>query len=202
MSKSFRKLLSGTDGIVVVVVDDVQGWSGYWGSVVLVSKQTNMKGLTTMNTMINPEPQPTREELLNKVEELETRIEVLDAEIAGKATVLKMADESLQSYKAETRDWQNKHENLVESVTALAHEHLDLEGTEFFDGVVDLFNIELTKYVTYQYTVSIEVQAQVPAGMDEDDVIEELTNATLDYSFWGNGDIIIEGFDFGNMEVE
>ena len=157
-------------------------------------KQTKRKVLT-MNTMINPEPQPTREELLARVEELETRIEVLDAEIAGKATVLKMADESLRSYRVEAG-------TLKESVEALAHEHIDLEGTEFFDGIVELFGIELTKYVTLQYTVSIEVQATVPASMDESDVIEELTNATLDYSFWGNGDIIIEDYSFGEMEQE
>lgn len=67
---------------------------------------------------------------------------------------------------------------------------------------MELFDIELTKFITLQFSVSIEVQAQVPANMDESDVAEELTNATLDYSFWGNGDIVIEGFDFGEMEAE
>ena len=162
-----------------------------------------------MNTMINPElPQASREELLARIEEgiaksneFSNRVAELEQELAGKATVLQMANESLQSYKAETRDWQNKHENLVESVTALAHEHLDLQGTVFFDEIVDLFNIELTKYVTVEFTVSVQVQAQVPANMDEDEVAEELANATLDYSFNGNGDIEIEDFSFGDLEV-
>ena len=189
---------SGTDGIVDVVdvVDVVvQGGVCMSSRLVLVRYKQTKRKVLTMNTMINPEPQPTREELLARVEELETRIEVLDAEIAGKATVLKMADESLRSYRVEAG-------TLKESVEALAHEHIDLEGTEFFDGIVELFGIELTKYVTLQYTVSIEVQATVPASMDESDVIEELTNATLDYSFWGNGDIIIEDYSFGEMEQE
>jgi hypothetical protein len=191
-------LPSGTDGIVDVVdvVDVVvQGGVCMSSRLVLVRYKQTKRKVLTMNTMINPEPQPTREELLARVEELETRIEVLDAEIAGKATVLKMADESLRSYRVEAG-------TLKESVEALAHEHIDLEGTEFFDGIVELFGIELTKYVTLQYTVSIEVQATVPASMDESDVIEELTNATLDYSFWGNGDIIIEDYSFGEMEQE
>ncbi len=56
--------------------------------------------------------------------------------------------------------------------------------------------------MTLQFTVSVEVQATVPAGMNEDEVAEELTNATLDYSFFGNGDFIIEDFTFGEMEQE
>lgn len=143
-----------------------------------------------MNTMITPEPQPTREELLNKVEELETRIELLDAEIAGNRAVLKMADDSLQSYKADL----NRLEKAV-------FEYAD-NREDFFDAIVELFDIELTKFVTLQFTVSLEVQAEVPAGMDEDEIAEELTNATLDYSFWGNGDIVIGDFTFGEMEVE
>lgn len=195
MPKSFRNLLSGTDGMLLSSLLSCRGV--LWGLVVWVlsANKLTMKGLTTMNTMINPEPQPTREALLARVEELETRIEVLDAEIAGKSTVLKMADESLQSYKQQIA-------NYKESVEALAHEHIDLEGTGFFDEIVELFDIELTKFITLQFSVSIEVQAQVPANMDESDVAEELTNATLDYSFWGNGDIVIEGFDFGEMEAE
>jgi hypothetical protein len=143
-----------------------------------------------MNTMINPEPQPfrTREELLKHIEELEQKLE-------ARNITLTMADESLKSYKRQIAD-------TKESVEALAHEHLDLEGTEFYDGIVELFDIELTKYVTFQYTVSVEVSATVPAGLDDDEIMEELTNASLDYSFFGNGDFVIEGFDFGNMEVE
>jgi hypothetical protein len=138
----------------------------------------------------NNEPQPfrTREELLKRVEELEEKLH-------ARNITLTMADESLQSYKRQIAD-------TKASVEALAHEHLDLEGTEFFDGIVELFDIELTKYVTFQFTVSVEVQATVPASMDESDVVEELTNATLDYSFYGNGDIIIEDFSFGEMEQE
>jgi len=147
-----------------------------------------------MNTMINPEAQPTREELLKRVEELEQ-------ELNGKITVLAMASESLQSYKAEVRDWQTKHENLVESVDSLAHKHLDLEGTEFFDQIIDLFNIELTKTVTLQFKVSVEVQATVPSNMDDEEIEEELKSAKLDYEFLGNGDIEIEDFSFGDLEV-
>lgn len=152
-----------------------------------------------MNTMINPElpelPKATREELLEQVEASLTRTELLEAEIRGLKTTLQVCDEHLKSYRSQKED-------LKASVEALAHEHLDLEGTEFFDGIVELFGIELTKYVTLQFTVSVEVQAQVPAGMDEDEVAEELTNATLDYSFFGNGDIVIEDFTFGEMEQE
>ena len=142
-----------------------------------------------MNTMINPEPQPTREELLARVEELETRIEVLDAEIAGQSTVLRMADESLQSYKKQ-----------IEQLHTLAMENIDYKD-HFFDEVVELFDIELTRVITVQMTVQVEVTATIPADMDTDEAYEELTNATLDYSFWGNGDFVIEGYDFGNLEV-
>jgi hypothetical protein len=148
-----------------------------------------------MNTMINPEPTPTREELLNRVEELETRIEVLNAEIAGKATVLAMADESLQSYKRQIAD-------TKANVKALAHEHLDNQGGMFYDGIVELFDIELTRTVTYQYRLSVEVQATVPVGYDTDELIYELTNARLDYDFHGDREIVIEGFGFGDLEVE
>ena len=141
-----------------------------------------------MNTMINPEAQPTREELLKRVEELEASMTV-------KQRLLDMAEESLHSYNKAIK-------SRKESVEALAHEHLDLQGTEFYDEIVELFDIELTKTVTLQFNVSIEVQATVPASMDDDEVAEELTNATLDYSFFGNGDIVIEDFSFGSMEVE
>jgi hypothetical protein len=149
-----------------------------------------------MNTMINPElPKATREELLERVEEMLTSHELLEAEIRGLKTTLQVADEHLKSYR-------QQKEQLKQSVEALAHEHLDLEGTGFYDEIVELFDIELTKYVTVQLTVSLEVQAQVPAGMDDDEVAEELTNATLDYSFFGNGDFVIEDWSFGNLEVE
>jgi vacuolar-type H+-ATPase subunit D/Vma8 len=137
--------------------------------------------------MINPEPQPTREELLKRVEELE-------ASLTGKSKVLEMASESLQSYKRQIAD-------TKESVKALAHEHAD-DTDKFYNEVIELFDIELTKMVTVQMTVSIEVQATVPANLDDDEVAEELTNATLDYSFFGNGDIVIEDWSFGNLEVE
>lgn len=127
--------------------------------------------------------------------ELVARVQELEASLSGRVRIIEMANESLLSYKKQISD-------TKANVEALVHEHLDLEGTEFFDGIVDLFDIELTKYVTLQFNVSIEVQAQVPAGMDEDEIAEELTNATLDYSFFGNGDIVIEDFTFGEMEQE
>jgi len=137
--------------------------------------------------MINPEAQPTREELLKRVEELE-------ASLTGKSKVLEMASDSLQSYKKQI-------ENTKQSVEALAHEHAD-DKEAFYDEVIELFDIELTKYVTFEYLVRIEIQAQVPYTMDNDEVAEELTNTRLDYDFLGNGDIIIESFAFGDMEVE
>ena len=156
-----------------------------------------------MNTMINPElPQASREELLARIEEgiaksneFSNRVAELEQELAGKATVLAMANESLQSYKRQIAD-------TKASVEALAHEHLDLQGTMFFDEIVDLFDIELTKYVTVEFTVSVQVQAQVPANMTTEEVEEELQSAKLDYEFLGNGDIEIEDFSFGDLEVE
>lgn len=127
--------------------------------------------------------------------ELVAKVQELEASLSGRVRIIEMANESLLSYKKQISD-------TKANVEALVHEHLDLEGTEFFDGIVDLFDIELTKVVTLQFTVSIEVQAEVPAGMDEDEIAEELTNATLDYSFYGNGDIVIGDFTFGDMEVE
>jgi hypothetical protein len=154
-----------------------------------------MKGDLTMNTMINPElPEATRAELLEQIERGLKRIAELEQETDGKNTVLAMANESLQSYKAETR-------NLRDSVQALVFEHID-DKEDLFDDIVELFDIELTKTVTFQYTVSIEVQATVPYTMDDDEIIDELTNANLDYSHWGNGDVVIEDFSFGNMEQE
>jgi hypothetical protein len=149
-----------------------------------------------MNTMINPElPQATPEELLKRIEESITHINKVEAENHSLKVTLQVADEHLKSYR-------QQKEQLKESVEALAHQHLDLEGTGFYDEIVELFDIELTKYVTVQLTVSLEVQAQVPAGMDDDEVAEELTNATLEYEFFGNGDFVIEGYSFGNLEVE
>jgi len=136
-----------------------------------------------MNTMINPEAQPTREELL-------TKIELLEAEVNGLKRTLAYADESLQTYKHE-----------LKRLETLVHEHIDSQGTMFFDAVVEAFDIELTKYVTVEFTVSVQVQAQVPIEIDEDEVAQELANATLDYSFNGNGDIEIEDFSFGDLEV-
>ena len=160
-----------------------------------------------MNTMINPSNEYNDDHRYSnrsaeEVAQLVERIAELEASLSGRVRIIEMANESLLSYKAEIRDWQSKHENLVESVTALAHEHLDLEGTEFFDGITDLFNIELTKYVTLQFNVSIEVQAKVPSNMDDDEVADALTYATLDYTFLGNGDIEVEDFTFGDMEQE
>jgi hypothetical protein len=38
--------------------------------------------------------------------------------------------------------------------------------------------------------------------MTTEEVEEELASAKLDYEFLGNGDIEIEAFDFGDLEVE
>jgi sugar-specific transcriptional regulator TrmB len=155
-----------------------------------------------MNTMINPSNEYNDDhrysnrsaeevaQLVERIAELETRIEVLDAEIAGQATVLRMADDSLQSYKAD-----------LNRLNKAVFEYAD-NREDFFDAIVEMFDIELTKMVTVQMTVSIEVQATVPYDMEDDEVAEELTNATLDYSFFGNGDIVIEDWSFGNLEVE
>lgn len=149
-----------------------------------------------MNTMINPElPQASREELLEQIEAGLKHIAELEQKLEARNITLTMASESLQSYKKQIA-------NTKESVEALVHEHLDLEGTGFYDEIVELFDIELTKTVTLQFTVSVEVQATVPAGLEEYEIAEELTNATLDYSFFGNGDFIIEDFTFGDMEQE
>jgi len=148
-----------------------------------------------MNTMINPElPKASREELLERIEEMLTSHELLEAEIRGLKTTLQVVDEHLKSYR-------QQKDNLKQSVEALAHEHAD-DKEAFYDEVIELFDIELTKYVTFEYLVRIEIQAQVPYTMDNDEVAEELTNTRLDYDFLGNGDIIIEGFAFGDMEVE
>jgi hypothetical protein len=190
-------LASGTDGIDDVVDVVVQGWLGYGGSVGLVSKQTNRK-VDTMNTMINPSNEPreaSREELIEEIKDGLKRIAELEQQLDGKATVLAMANESLQSYKRQITD-------TKANVEALAHEHLDDEGGMFYDAIVELFDIELTRVVTFQYSVSVEVQATVPAGYDTDELIYELTNAKLDYEFHGDAQIIIEDFSFGSMEVE
>jgi len=189
--------MSGTDGIVDVVDVVVQGCGVRFSSVVLVSKQTNRK-VDTMNTMINPSNEPreaSREELIEEIKDGLKRIAELEQQLDGKATVLAMANEHLQSYKRQIAD-------TKANVEALALEHLDNQGDMFYDGIVELFDIELTRMVTFQYTVSIEVQATVPAGLDDDEVIEELTNATIGYEFFGNGDIVIEDYAFGSMEVE
>jgi hypothetical protein len=170
---------------------------GYGGSVGLVSKQTNRK-VDTMNTMINPSNEPreaSREELIEEIKDGLKRIAELEQQLDGKATVLAMANEHLQSYKRDIADTKAK-------VEALAHEHLDNQGGMFYDGIVELFDIELTRTVTYQYRLSVEVQATVPVGYDMDEAIYQLTNARLDYDFHGDREIVIEGFSFGNMEVE
>ncbi len=148
-----------------------------------------------MNTMINPElPEATPAELLKRIEGGLKRIAELEEKLNARNIVLTMADESLQSYKTEAR-------NLRDSVEALVFEHID-NKEDLFDAIVELFDIELTRTVTFQYTVSVEVQATIPYTMDDDEIIDDLTNATLDYSHWGNGDIVIEDFTFGNMEQE
>lgn len=149
-----------------------------------------------MNTMINPElPQASREELLAQIESSLKRIAELEANINSLQITLRVADEHLKS-------WRQGKEDMKKTVEAIVHEHADNEGTSFFDQIVDLFDIELTKTVTVQYKVSFEVQATVPANMTTEEIEEELTNAKLDYEFLGNGDVKIEGFDFGEMEVE
>lgn len=137
----------------------------------------------------------SREELLAKIEELETSNELLEAEVNGLKVTLQVCDEGLKS-------WQRRYASLNESVEALCLEYIDNQGTMFFDEIVELFDIELTKTVTVQFRVSLEVQATVPASMDEDEIAEELTIAKLDYEFLGNGDFVIEDISFGDLEVE
>ncbi len=92
-----------------------------------------------MNTMINPElPKASREELLERIEEMLTSHELLEAEILGLKKTLQVVDEHIKSYRQQKED-------LKESVEALVHEHLDLEGTGFYDEIVELFDIELTR---------------------------------------------------------
>jgi hypothetical protein len=181
---------------VVVVVVVVQGWLLVGCIVVLVSNLTLSKGAPDMNTMINPElPQASREELLAQIESNLKRIAELEDTANGLRVTLQVADEHLKS-------WRRGKEDMKKAVEAIVHEHADNEGTSFFDQIVDLFDIELTKTVTVQYTVSVEVQATVPASMTTEEVEEELASAKLDYEFLGNGDIEIEAFDFGDLEVE
>ena len=142
-----------------------------------------------MNTMINQLPQASREELLAQIEGGLKRTAELEQELNGKATVLAMANESLETYKHE-----------MKRLETLVHEHID-DKESFFDAVVEAFDIELTKTVTKEFTVTVEVQATVPIEMDDEEIEEELKSAKLDYEFLGNGDIEIEDFSFGDLEV-
>lgn len=119
--------------------------------------------------------------LLARIEELEN--------------VLAVANDGLKG-------WANRFKDLNEQVASLCLEHVDNEGTLFFDAIVELFDVELTRTITYQYSVSIEVQATVPASMEMDEVMYDLTIAKLDYEHLGNGDVIIEDFTFSDMAVE
>ena len=130
----------------------------------------------------------SREELLAHITKLEEQLE-------EQKVLLEVASSGLES-------WSRRVKKIEEDVSALCLEHVDNEGTLFFDAIVELFDVELTRTVTYQYSVSIEVQATVPASMDMDEVMYDLTIAKLDYEHLGNGDVIIEDFSFGDMEVE
>jgi predicted nuclease with TOPRIM domain len=141
--------------------------------------------------MINPElPDASREELLKRLETQLNELVKLDKENHNLQNTLKIADDSLETYKHE-----------MKRLDTLVHEHID-DKESFFDAVVEAFDIELTKTVTVQYKVSVEVQATVPASMTTEEVEKELAGAKLDYEFLGNSDIEIDGFDFGDLEVE
>ena len=141
----------------------------------------------------NELPQANREELLAQIENNLKAIELLEAEVK----TLSWTDETLKAYKQMVVDAEYK----VEKLTELVHENVSvLQGTPFFDEVVELFEIELTKYVTIQLHVSFEVQAQVPFDWEDSDIVEDLSNASLDYNHYGKAEI--EDFAFGEIEEE
>lgn len=145
----------------------------------------------------------SREELIAKVNELRAEISNLydtignlQDTIDSHKTLLTVANEGLES-------WQRRVSKTQASVQALCEEYAEeIDGNNFFQEIVDLFDIELTKTVTVQYQVSIEVQATVPITMDNSEVEQELANATITYEFWGNGDVVIENYDISSLEVE
>jgi sugar-specific transcriptional regulator TrmB len=122
--------------------------------------------------------------------------------VGGLLQRIEELEQKLEAREIVSVSYKKIMDDTKESVEALVHKHLDLEGTEFFDQIVDLFDIELTKTVTVQFKVSVEVQATVPFNMDNEEIEEELKSAKLDYEFLGNGDIEIEAFAFEEIEVE
>lgn len=140
-------------------------------------------------------PQASRDELLAQIEGYLKHIGELEDTIGSHKTLLTVAEEGLQS-------WQQRFYSLNQSVEALCLQYVEEEGSPFFNEIVELFDIELTKTVTVQYQVSIEVQATVPISMDTSEVEEELASASVTYEFLGNGDIVIEDYQVGSLEVE
>lgn len=141
-------------------------------------------------------PQASRDELLAQIEGYLKHIGELEDTVEGQKTLLTVANEGLES-------WQRRVSRTQASVQSLCEEYAeDLEDNSFFTEIVELFDIELTKTVTVQYQVSIEVQATVPIGMPLSEVEEELASASVTYMFLGNGDIVIENYETGSLEVE
>lgn len=138
----------------------------------------------------------SREELIAKVNEARAEITKLQDTVEGQKTLLTVAQEGLEG-------WQRRVSRTQAAVQSLCEEYAgDYEGSIFFDEIVQLFDIELTKTVTVQYQVSIEVQATVPIGMEYKEVEEELASGSVTYEFHGNGDIVIEYLDISSLEVE
>jgi len=147
--------------------------------------------LREIQAMVDPElQQASREELLKRLETQLNELVKLDKENHNLQNTLKITNDSLETYKHE-----------MKRLETLVHEHID-DKESFFDAVVEAFDIELTKYVTKELTVTVQVQAKVPIEMDDEEIEEELKSAKLDYEFLGNGDIVIEDFSFGDLEVE
>lgn len=150
-----------------------------------------------MNYNELPQVAPTHAriaELLARIESTLARIATLEAENNSLKVTLQVADEHLKSYRQQKED-------LKKSIEVLAIEHIE-DKEAFFDALVELLDIELTKVVSRQFTTTLTVQATVPVGMSEDEVTEELQNARLDYEHLGNGDIEIDSFKFEDLEEE
>lgn len=129
----------------------------------------------------------TREFLQNQIAALAESIEKKDAYIT------RLQDENSEKNKLAytLRAEQTNFRNTVQEYLIENYDELELHA----DAIAEILDIQLTREVTYDVTITARVTVAVPVGEDAEEILND--NLYVDANY---GDIQVDSYEIYNMD--